>query len=389
MMGWNLNMTKPCQTFILGCKQILIFKNLKLCPNLTFSQEKYTELFDQIEWYDMVWHFYEKFFLTLARTSLKSTLLQSLAINWTAFPGDFFFCVCIFFKIIAFSGIRQKKSCQGQMFWTRFHWRCQGGGPTSAPRGFINIFCSSWEKTACRVQGIRRYQHLHCHKDDRTMMPSVYTQKPVHYNVQMHLCLHFLRNMPFAKENPFCLGSAAFKMRCLAIFAKSLGPTCSRIFFVGTWAKCWSSQKHQNLTKPSTGMRCNLKSLAILLMEEIRLTSWYGESTIFYSVLSIPSGAGFLPSTVVLMRFDAIRRHPLFSCVFVVELFSAVSRRRKWMQFQTTSKQQPFSLIASNRSICHSHCFPRIHNGHEFVKHHFYWKRKRDGDNHGAFHDII
>ena len=35
-----------------------------------------------------------------------------------------------------------------------------------------------------------------------------------------------------------------------------------------------------------------------MLMEEIRLTSWYGESTIVYMVLYISGGAGFLPSTV-------------------------------------------------------------------------------------------
>ena len=38
--------------------------------------------------------------------------------------------------------------------------------------------------------------------------------------------------------------------------------------------------------------------LKLLLMEETRLTSWYGESTIFYRVLSISGGAGILPSTV-------------------------------------------------------------------------------------------
>ena len=123
-----------------------------------------------------------------------------------------------------------------------FHWRCQGGGPTSAPRGFINIFCSSWFFTARGKRHKKISTNLHCHKDDRTMMPSVYTQKPVHYNVQMHLCLHFLRNMPFAKENPFCLGSAAFKMRCLAIFAKSLGPTCPCFF-------CWNLSRVLKLTK--------------------------------------------------------------------------------------------------------------------------------------------
>ena len=36
----------------------------------------------------------------------------------------------------------------------------------------------------------------------------------------------------------------------------------------------------------------------LLLMAEIRLTSWYGKYPIIYMVLYIPDGAGFLPSTV-------------------------------------------------------------------------------------------
>ena len=36
----------------------------------------------------------------------------------------------------------------------------------------------------------------------------------------------------------------------------------------------------------------------ILLMEEIRLTSWYGKYPIIYKVLYIPGGVGFQPSTV-------------------------------------------------------------------------------------------
>ena len=40
----------------------------------------------------------------------------------------------------------------------------------------------------------------------------------------------------------------------------------------------------------------------VLLMEEIRLTSWYGESTTIYRVLPISGGAGFLPSTVWIPR---------------------------------------------------------------------------------------
>ncbi len=35
----------------------------------------------------------------------------------------------------------------------------------------------------------------------------------------------------------------------------------------------------------------------ILLMEEIRLTSWYGKYPMIYTVLYIPGGAGFLPLT--------------------------------------------------------------------------------------------
>ena len=34
------------------------------------------------------------------------------------------------------------------------------------------------------------------------------------------------------------------------------------------------------------------------LMEEIRLTGWYGKYHVIYRVLYIPGGAGFLPSTV-------------------------------------------------------------------------------------------
>ncbi len=39
--------------------------------------------------------------------------------------------------------------------------------------------------------------------------------------------------------------------------------------------------------------------MIILLMAEIRLTSWYGKFPIVHRVLYIPGGAGFLPSTVV------------------------------------------------------------------------------------------
>ncbi len=42
-----------------------------------------------------------------------------------------------------------------------------------------------------------------------------------------------------------------------------------------------------------------VKNIEILLMEEIRLTSWYGEFPIIYRVWYIPGGClGFLPSTV-------------------------------------------------------------------------------------------
>ena len=40
------------------------------------------------------------------------------------------------------------------------------------------------------------------------------------------------------------------------------------------------------------------KCLVVLLMEEIRLTSWYDKYPIIYKVLYIPGGARFLPLTV-------------------------------------------------------------------------------------------
>ena len=47
---------------------------------------------------------------------------------------------------------------------------------------------------------------------------------------------------------------------------------------------------------------------AIRLMDEIRLTSWYGKYPIVYRVLYIPGGAGFLLSTVsVNGRFAMLR----------------------------------------------------------------------------------
>ena len=48
----------------------------------------------------------------------------------------------------------------------------------------------------------------------------------------------------------------------------------------------------------------------ILLMEEIRLTSGYGRYRMFYSVLYIPGGAGFRPSTVGSVYFH------VFSYIF-------------------------------------------------------------------------
>ena len=47
---------------------------------------------------------------------------------------------------------------------------------------------------------------------------------------------------------------------------------------------------------PCKGLRA--PSWELLLMEEIRLTSWCGKYPIIYGVSYIPGGAGFLPSTV-------------------------------------------------------------------------------------------
>ena len=45
----------------------------------------------------------------------------------------------------------------------------------------------------------------------------------------------------------------------------------------------------------------------ILLMEEIRLTSWYGKYPVIYRVLYIPGGAGFLPSTASITKMRKVR----------------------------------------------------------------------------------
>ena len=48
----------------------------------------------------------------------------------------------------------------------------------------------------------------------------------------------------------------------------------------------------------------------VLLMEETRLTSRYGKCAIIYRVLYIPSGAGFLPSTVKQWQINVLVEIP-------------------------------------------------------------------------------
>ena len=61
---------------------------------------------------------------------------------------------------------------------------------------------------------------------------------------------------------------------------------------------CWALQKifWRSSCKESWNM-----TPVPRLMEEIRLTSWYGNHPIIYKVLYIPGGAGFLPSAVLLV----------------------------------------------------------------------------------------
>ena len=44
--------------------------------------------------------------------------------------------------------------------------------------------------------------------------------------------------------------------------------------------------------------------MGLLWMEKLRLTCWYGESTIIYKGLYIPGGAGFLPSIVGIQSYS-------------------------------------------------------------------------------------
>ena len=225
------------------------------------------------------------------RTSLKSTLLQSLAISWTAsseMSGGVWFFFGWWFS--AFSGIRnQQKFMPWEdvlAFETNEFLVVDTICTTSAPRGFINIFCSSWSRCTCS----RHEKNVIC--ASQTFTPSqrwwklwcllCITQKTSKKQVHPK----HVQMIANASMSPslFSETASAFKMRCLAIFAKSLGPTC------GNWVhqrpKKLRKSTKQFPTKSSTGMRCDLKSLTRLLMEEIRRTSWYGESSMIYRVLS-------------------------------------------------------------------------------------------------------
>ena len=57
----------------------------------------------------------------------------------------------------------------------------------------------------------------------------------------------------------------------------------------------------------SVGSGYNKQLKELPLMEEIRLTSWYGEYPIIYRVLYIPAGAEFLPSTISPVSYAYLR----------------------------------------------------------------------------------
>ena len=191
---------------------------------------------------------------------------------------------------------------------------------------------------------------------------------------------------PFLKKHAFCKGKSilsGFSRLQNALpgdIRQELGANLLKDFF------CWNLSRVLKLTKtPKSYKTINWDEV----QPQIAGNTVDGRNPAnqliwriyhFLQGLSISSGAGFLPSTVVLMRFDAIRRHPLFSCVFVsLSCSRPCHEEKKWMQFQTTSKQRPTAIFFDSFKpidlLCR-HCFPRIHNGHEFCQT-SYWKRKR------------
>ena len=77
----------------------------------------------------------------------------------------------------------------------------------------------------------------------------------------------------------------------------SFGPDLCRAMIYGYSQSC--SGLYPNQTKETlSSSRSPWREDMILLMSEIRLTSWYGKYSVIYRVLYIPGGAGFQPSTV-------------------------------------------------------------------------------------------
>ena len=66
------------------------------------------------------------------------------------------------------------------------------------------------------------------------------------------------------------------------------------------WRRPWCCWETSSLQAEYQPFQATWKAGSVLLMEEIRLTSWYGKSPVMYRGFYIPGGAGFLPSTVFL-----------------------------------------------------------------------------------------
>lgn len=199
----------------------------------------------------MVWQFYA-YFIEINSPSVLGHQLDSLQwdVRWCVFFFGWWFS--------AFSGIRnQQKFMPWEdvlAFETNEFLVVDTICTTSAPRGFINIFCSSWSRCTCS----RHEKNMIC--ASQTFTPSqrwwklwcllcIHTKKQVHpKHVQMH------RNVSISSPS---------KCAAWRYSPRAWGQPAKRF-----------------------GMRCNLKSLTRLLMEETRRTSWYGESSIIYRVLS-------------------------------------------------------------------------------------------------------
>ena len=231
MKGWNLKVTS-------------LEKRKSSEPNLHFVASILNFRAANRSWswkilnYVQIWHLVKekKYWIIWSNNLVKHglTILRVLHWNQLSFspwpsvgqPPVRCQVVCVFFLVgdsVPFlASETNKSSCHEKMFWllkpTNFWFLTQSVPPP-------HHVASS---TSCVAPGMRRCDLCISNiytvtKMMKTMMPSVYNTKTsktqVHPKHVQMICK--------------CIGmspSRAFKMRCLAIFAKSLGPTCEKVW---------------------------------------------------------------------------------------------------------------------------------------------------------------